>query len=196
MEKIQLGHSMSKKHWALDNDSIGILSTNYSKEDVESVNQQINAEPNNTKTEKKADNTIKTEVNTLRKIDIEVPYTHVNNRFNIFKKKVYTKNNKTWKGVITDINYPIFKAKLYDLDNHSGTYEIASFNIKTDITEQDHELIDLGAIFYWSIGNIIQNKTQTKRSEIRMRRLADITVKEFDELHDSLDTQYGNINWV
>ncbi|OXB07363.1 hypothetical protein B0A81_11470 [Flavobacterium plurextorum] len=196
MEKIQLGHSMSKKHWALDNDSIGILSTNYSKEDVESVNQQINAEPNNTQTEKKTVNIIKTEVNRLKKMNIEVPYTHVNNRFNIFKRKVYTKNNKTWKGVIVDINYPIFKAKLYDLDNHCGTYEIASFNIKTDITEQDHELIDLGAIFYWSIGNIIQNKTQTKRSEIRMRRLADITVKEFDELHDSLDTQYGNINWV
>lgn len=193
MEQIQVIQSTIKKHWVLDNDSIGILSENFSNEDVESVGQQIKAEPNDATTELKK--YLVTEHIRSKRENIKIPYDHFQNRFNILKKSVYTKNTKTWKGVVTGVNSTTFKAKLYDLNNHTGTYETAEFNIKTDTTEQDLELIEIGAVFYWSVGNIIQNKTQTKQSEIRFRRIADITASEFDELHDSLKTNYGNIKW-
>jgi hypothetical protein len=196
MGQIQIAESMTKKHWVFDNEfsSAANLKDNSSNEDVASVSQQIKADPNIYRTEAKIQ-TDKTESRQSTKVNIEVPHAQLRNRFNIFKKKFYTVNNKTWKGVITSVEYPIFKARLYDLDDHSGTYEIADFNIKTDITEQDYELIKVGAIFYWSVGNIKYNKTQTKRSEIRMRRIADITVSEFDTMHDSLNSDYGNIIW-
>ena len=196
MEQVQIAESMTKKHWALDNEfsSVANLRDNSSREDVASVSQQIKAVPNISRTESKVQST-KTESGQSAKVNIEVPHAQLKNRFNIFKKKFYTVNNKTWQGVITHVEHSIFKAKLYDLNDHSGTYEIADFNIKTDVTEQDHELIQVGGIFYWSVGNVKYNKTQTKRSEIRMRRVADITVSEFDAMHDSLDTDYGNIIW-
>lgn len=192
MEQIQIIQSTIKKHWALDNDSIGVLSANFSNEDVESVGYQINAEPTDLRTEFKT--VLETEQKATKK-NIKVPYTHSKDRFTVLKKTPYTKNTKTWKGVITEVKSTFFRAKLFDLNNHSGTYETAEFNINTDTTEQDHDLIEVGAIFYWSVGNIIENKTQKKESEIRFRRVADITTKEFDELHDNIETNYGNINW-
>lgn len=185
---------MSKSHWVWDNDYTSAKSKeNISQEDVDFFNQQIKADPHLLHTQVKKSLSSNTEVNQRTKLNIEIPYS--SGKFNIFKKKLYTKNNKTWKGVISDVKFPLFKARLYDLDDHLGTYEVADFNIKTDITEQDLELVCVGAIFYWSVGNVVKNKTQTKRSEIRMRRVADITPSEFDELHDGIDASYGNIIW-
>lgn len=194
MEKILIAESMSKSHWVWDNDYTSAKSKeNISQEDVDFFNQQIKADPHLLHTQVKKSLSSNTEVNQRTKLNIEIPYS--SGKFNIFKKKLYTKNNKTWKGVISDVKFPLFKARLYDLDDHLGTYEVADFNIKTDITEQDLELVCVGAIFYWSVGNVVKNKTQTKRSEIRMRRVADITPSEFDELHDGIDASYGNIIW-
>lgn len=195
MEQVLKAESITKKHWVLDNDytSIAYFGENFSKEDVESVIQQIKYDSHELNTLVKKEEQGKTQ--TIQHIRLSIKVPNMPKRYDILKKKFYTKNNKTWKGVITEIQHPVFKARLYDMDNHSGTYETASFNIKTDITEQDLELVDIGAIFYWSVGNVVKNKTLTKRSEIRMRRLANITVSEFDELHDRLESNYGNIIW-
>lgn len=194
MEKLLDINSMSNSHWLLDNDVSNVWPN---RKDVNSeitlINQKV--ESINDILEKGTDEELNNTFSNRTKL-IEVDeLVSKSSYYNLTRRRIYTKNVVKWKGVIISISDSIFKARLYEIGSADATYETAEFNIQTDTTEQDRELIAVGAIFYWSVGNIIKNRTQSKISEIRLRRIADISPNEFDELHDDLTTKYGNIEW-
>lgn len=75
-----------------------------------------------------------------------------------------------WEGVVTDVGDETFVAELITI---SGDEEdmIAEIYLK-NVHEDDRELVEPGAIFYWSIGYLRTAQGTTKRkSDIRFRRL-------------------------
>jgi len=74
-----------------------------------------------------------------------------------------------WEGVVTKLDKKCFEADLYDKSRH--TTEEAEFSLE-DVSEQDFELLKIGAIFYWSIGYLDRVSGQRiKSSIIKFRRL-------------------------
>lgn len=77
-----------------------------------------------------------------------------------------------WVGLIksVDLDNHIFNAKLINKTN-AGYDEYAEINFD-EITEEDIELIEPGAVFYWTIGyHHNHNGQRTRFSQIRFRRL-------------------------
>lgn len=185
--------SISRDHWALDNAyaSLDVQNQFSSDRDVDSVNQQVRSEDNLLGTTIPKFTKSKSEFDYLRRGDIQVSaLTPVYKKF-----KVYTKNTKTWKGVITRINKLSFSCRLYDLDDKSEIYETADFIIDSIISDEDKPLLEVGAIFYWSVGSVIRNGTKKNQSEIRLRRVAAMDVEEFNEFYDKSESNYLGLKW-
>jgi hypothetical protein len=185
--------SISRDHWALDNAyaSLDLQNRFSSVKAVDSVNQQVRAEDELSETTIPKFNKSKSEFDYLRRGDIQVSAL-----IPVYKKfKVYTKNTKTWRGVITKIYDSYFSCRLYDLDDKSEIYEIADFNIDSIITDEDKPLLEVGAIFYWSVGSIIRNGTKKNQSEIRLRRVAAMDSDEFTEFYDKSESDYLDLRW-
>lgn len=185
MGKVELVSS-SNDHWALNNNNLSFFDDT-SVEDTSNVllnlKKQIEVENDN------SDST-----NITKKREYNFNFDSLNKNYGIFQRKVYTKRTKTWKGQIISIQEGFFTAKLFEMGT-TGTYESAQFNIKDDISEEDYELISIGAIFYWSVGSIVENRTQKKQSEIRLRRISSLSPSEFDEIKDIIALKYGKIKW-
>jgi hypothetical protein len=185
--------SISRDHWALDNAyaSLDIQNQFLSDKDVDSVNQQVRCEDNLTETTAPKFNKSNSDFDYLRRRDIKVSALKP-----VYKNfKIYTKHTKTWKGVITKLNKNSFSCRLYDLDDKSDIYETADFNIDSIISDEDKCLLEIGAIFYWSVGSVIRNGTKKNQSEIRMRRVATMDVEEFDEFYDKSESNYLDLKW-
>lgn len=185
--------SISRDHWALDNAyaSLDVQNQFSSNRDVDSVNQQVRSEQifSGTTIPKFAKS--KSEFDYLRRGDIQISAL-----VPVYKKfKVYTKNTKTWKGVITKLNKSSFSCRLYDLDDKSEVYETADFIIDSIISDEDKPLLELGAVFYWSVGSVIRNGTKKNQSEIRMRRVAAMNEDEFNEFYDKSKLNYLDLKW-
>lgn len=193
MAKIQQDLSFSRDHWVLDNaySSLDVQDHFSSDRDVELVNQQVRCEEIFLGTTIPKFNKSKSEFDYIRRSDIQVEALIPT--FN--NSKIYTKNTKTWKGVITSIDDLVFSCRLYDLDDKSEVYETAEFNIDSIISDQDKPLLEAGAIFYWSVGSVIRNGTKKNQSEIRLRRIAAMNTEEFDNFYDKSDSDYTDLIW-
>jgi hypothetical protein len=112
----------------------------------------------------------------------DIAYSYINNSQFIQPKKapllfLETKPLKEraislqkWRGIVEEVNKEYFKAKLINLTD-KGYDEYAEI-YNDEITQEDIELIELGAIFYWSIGYSHSSSGQrTRFSEIRFKRL-------------------------
>jgi len=112
--------------------------------------------------------------------------------FNNFRmpSTYYTKTQK-WLGHVVAINEEGFSAVLKDLSG-GGTDEYGEFSFK-EITEDDLDLISLGAAFYMSLGFISDKGTRKKEEEIRFQRLADYNEDEI--INNGLDMTSGFINY-
>jgi hypothetical protein len=75
-----------------------------------------------------------------------------------------------WRGIVEEVEQDYFKAKLINLTDRAYDEYAEIFN--DEITQEDIELIEPGAIFYWSIGYSHSSSGQrTRFSEIRFKRL-------------------------
>ena len=185
--------STSKEHWVLNNPyaSLDAQEQFSATNAVHSVDQQIRSDDDSIGSTILKTAKSKSEFDLTRKREI-----YVSALTPVYKKsKIYTKNTKTWKGLITRIDSNSFSCRLYDLDERNETYETANFIIDSIISDEDKPLLEVGAIFYWSVGSIIRNGTKKNQSEIRMRRVAAMDVDEFDEFYDNSENNYSSLKW-
>jgi hypothetical protein len=87
-----------------------------------------------------------------------------------------------FEGTVLSISQDEFEARLMDRTRPSNPNEIASFSL-LDVSEGDRELLQPGAVFYWSIGYRIQPWGQRERSSIiRFRRVPVWTRSELGQI--------------
>ena len=86
-----------------------------------------------------------------------------------------------WRGVVLEIYKDCFLCKLVDQDGNSPDEEAEI--LLSEISDEDLQLIDIGAVFYWSIGyQTNPSGSRTRSSIIRFRRLP---VWRSDELSEA-----------
>src|SRR5262249_14786555 len=78
---------------------------------------------------------------------------------------------KRWEGVVVAMNADDFAARLHNLDNPSE-YHLEAVIPVEEITDSDRDLLQVGAVFYWTIGYRTEVYGQKSSvSTIRFRRL-------------------------
>ena len=75
-----------------------------------------------------------------------------------------------WVGIVTDIRGELFFARINDLTNEKNPPEIAEIPIE-EISPEQRNHIEKGAIFYWNIGYLDASGTRYRQSFIRFRNL-------------------------
>lgn len=99
-----------------------------------------------------------------------------------------------WEGIVEGIYEKFISVKLVDLTN-GGSDEEAEIEY-IDIQEDDRELLEIGAMFYWSIGyEKDQNGTIRRSSLIKFKRLPRIESSEFDDIYDRAKEINRTIKW-
>lgn len=84
-----------------------------------------------------------------------------------------------WEGYVTEVGEETFSAKLLPIRGQESELEA---EIYLEYVEQpDLDLVEPGAVFYWSIGDIIKPSGNTCRaSQIRFRRLPPWTKQQIE----------------
>jgi hypothetical protein len=86
-----------------------------------------------------------------------------------------------WEGVVTSVDDDEFTAELKDLTDSTSPAETATFST-SEISPGDLPLLEVGAIFYWTIGYRTSAGGQKSReSWIRLRRLPTWTSRQLRE---------------
>ena len=86
------------------------------------------------------------------------------------------------------------KANLRDIKNNSTIKEEVEFNIQ-DLDNEDAKMVEVGSVFYWSIGYSFRNGTKRKESFIRLKRLPSFTQEQIDKALDWAKNANDNLNW-
>jgi hypothetical protein len=93
-----------------------------------------------------------------------------------------------WEGTVVEISKDGFEAILRDLTSQERADERASFSFD-EISSDDQNLVELGAVFYWFIGYEITAAAQRKLvSAVRFRRLPAWTKSEIEAVHKEADS--------
>jgi len=99
-----------------------------------------------------------------------------------------------WEGIVLKRIKESFLARLIDLTN-DGPDEEAELPI-AEISKEDLDLIEPGAIFYWNIGYLDKWSGQrTRASVIRFRRLPKWTRKEIEAATREAEQIQEFLNW-
>lgn len=99
-----------------------------------------------------------------------------------------------WEGVVTNISEGLFTARLVDL-TQTGPEEEAEFSI-SEISQGDQNLMEQGAVFYWSIGYLDDLGGQrTRTSLIRFRRLPVWSEGEIEKAREDAESIGRLIGW-
>jgi hypothetical protein len=78
---------------------------------------------------------------------------------------------KRWEGSVTAINGNVITAEVVDLDSQIPLKEEIEIEFE-DISEEDKSLVEIGAVFYWSVGYSTSiDRTVMRGSVFRFRRL-------------------------
>lgn len=75
-----------------------------------------------------------------------------------------------WEGAVTAVGVDSFSASLRDLTDPTVSEETAELFLE-DVGESDRDLIEPGAVFYWSVGYEDTPRGRERKSIIRFRRL-------------------------
>ena len=105
----------------------------------------------------------------------------------------HTQNTQRWIGYVISKTDKKFTAKLEDITN-PGTFEIGIFDIKDDASDEK-EMIQIGAVFYLSVGYDVSRGTNAKQKLIRFQRLSEWTESDFDIALDRADRIASNLQW-
>ncbi len=116
------------------------------------------------------------------------------------KKDFVPKHQSTFKllqnfeGIILDINIDTFHARIFDLTDEDRPPEEADFYIE-DISVEDRDMLNKGAIFYLNIGyDINESGTRKRSSYFRFKRSRKLTNKELEKLSDKVKNKYKK--WI
>lgn len=93
--------------------------------------------------------------------------------------------SKSFHGVVDEIYDNFFKASLVDELNERYVVEIE----KSKLHKEDLDLLNVGALFYWNIGKIIDAISQNQQNDsfIRFRRIPVWSEKKIRELNIEVD---------
>ncbi len=84
-----------------------------------------------------------------------------------------------WQGIVTQIFKDSFYSDLINL-THEGFDEETEFSIE-EVSPEDQSLIEVGAIFYWSIGyHHSYSGQRTRMSQIRFKRMPNWSKKAIE----------------
>ncbi|MGD0659084.1 MAG: hypothetical protein ABSD38_13545 [Syntrophorhabdales bacterium] len=99
-----------------------------------------------------------------------------------------------WEGIVLSLNGDTFKARVNDLVQ-KGVEEEATIAID-ELSETDRDLVEPGAIFYWSIGYHDSLAGQrTRVSLIRFRRLPGWRQKELEAAVSEVESIKTLLDW-
>jgi hypothetical protein len=102
---------------------------------------------------------------------------------------------RVWEGVIVDLGTAKFKAVLTDVEHPGFGRESGEFYL-TEVSENDRELVQLGAVFYWYVGVEITKSHRLKEvTALRFRRLPGWSaqqVKSVEEEAGRLEELFGS----
>jgi len=98
-----------------------------------------------------------------------------NDRFLAFQK---------WQCRVTEITKESFSAIVTNLTDEHKEDEVVEFSL-ADVSDSDKELLNIGAIFYWSIGYLIKiGGTKIKSQIIKFKRLPKWSQEEIDQAYE------------
>lgn len=99
-----------------------------------------------------------------------------------------------WEGVVLEVREDFFLARLVDLTQQSPDEE-AEFPIE-EVSQEDLDLLQPGAVFYWNIGYLDKRSGQrTRASVIRFRRLPVWTQEEIESATREAKRIRDSIGW-
>lgn len=117
----------------------------------------------------------------------------INQHYNHFRDtQNYSRKTQRWQGYILELNSDRFVAKLEDLTKPGGTYEILEFDL-SDVSPDDLPLVQIGSIFYWSIGSVMTNGQLKRQSILRFKRVALWSELDYDSATDLFDKFKENL---
>jgi hypothetical protein len=109
-------------------------------------------------------------------------------------RRSVSKTSERWEGVVLEVGQDAFRARLVDLDRKARDEEAEIF--LTEVSEEDRPLLELGAVFYWSIGYHTDRSGQITRSSlIRFRRLPTWTKSELEAARREAESTSSTLGW-
>jgi len=108
--------------------------------------------------------------------------------------KNHFSETQNWVGYVIEIKNTTFFARIEDARAIEGTFEEVEIDRK-DIEDEDLELLQVGSVFYWSVGYEYRNGTKSKQSIFRFKRLPKWTSRNIDAAKDLADDLFNNLNW-
>ena len=105
----------------------------------------------------------------------------------------YICHSLNWIGNVNEIKDKTFTALLINTYENT-THEIAEFE-KKDISNCDLHLLNVGAVFYWSIGYANYYGQIIKQSFIRFKRSINLSNNEFESIMNDVDKLKEGIMW-
>ncbi|WP_289645050.1 hypothetical protein [Maribacter aestuarii] len=177
--------SESKGNWIKEN---VLTKSNYNEDQLKIYQSVIQKYSNDISNYKEATKVMDAKDNSP-KLKLEFPRLH--SSYDLLNSKKYYTRIQNWQGMITEIKDESFKAKLSDLSS-GGTDEIAEFDIK-EISPSDEHLLEIGSLFYWSLGSYMENGQMVNRSEIRFQRLINLDVNDIENTKRNIEKKYSNL---
>lgn len=100
-----------------------------------------------------------------------------------------------WEGYVTeiDVRKNTFTAKLIDLIDNRNV-EIAEFSLE-EVEEEDRNMIELGAVFYWNIGYYEAPDGRHRTSLIRFRRMPGWREQDIQSAKKIADNISSQLDW-
>lgn len=79
-----------------------------------------------------------------------------------------------WIGIVTEVYDSFFKAVVKDSQDGSLSEEIVEFD-NNDLSERDQKLLQVEAVFYWTVGYQTIHKTKVKASKVEFRHTSPLS---------------------
>jgi hypothetical protein len=102
---------------------------------------------------------------------------------------------QSWEGVVLEVNGNSFAARLADM---SGEHQDEEVEVsKEELSEFDLELLERGAVFYWTIGyrQRLPKGARERVSRIRFRRLPAWSKAELTATRERAETLSRELGW-
>lgn len=117
---------------------------------------------------------LNTPVSDKEQLGADIPYFPSKPQQSVFSSL------QKWEGVVLQVTLECIIARLVDLTQPGASEEEAEIPLN-ELSEEDRDLIQPGAVFYWNIGYLdSQSGQRTRVSIIRFRRLPAWTRKEIE----------------
>jgi hypothetical protein len=102
---------------------------------------------------------------------------------------------QSWEGVVLEVDEDSFSARLADISGEHQDEEVELS--KEELSEFDLDLLERGAIFYWTIGyrQRLPNGARERVSRIRFRRLPAWSKAELTTAHERAETLSRELGW-